>query len=73
MALPFLIAAVEMQNVIQRAQALELLEWIVWKRMYPRVGGLLRSFILYVWEARDRGWRGHCVDLTDKGPQFVLF
>jgi len=73
MGLPFLIAAAELQDGIQRTQALELLDWVVWKRMYPRVGDLLRRFVLYVWEARDRGWQGHWVDLTARGPQFVLF
>jgi hypothetical protein len=71
--LPFLIAAAELQDGIQRTQALEPLGWVVWKRMYPCAGDLLRRFVLYVWEARDRGWQGHWVDLTTHSPQFVLF
>jgi hypothetical protein len=73
MGLPFLIAAVELQNKTQRAQALELLQWVVCKRMYPQVGDRLRQFILFVWEARDHGFGGHWIDLTAHGPQFVLF
>jgi len=38
MGLPFLIAAAELQDGTQRTQALEFLDWVVWKRMYLRVG-----------------------------------
>jgi len=73
MSLPFLIAAAELQDTVQRAQALGLLGWIMWKRMYHKVGGLLERFVFHIWEARDRGWRGYWVDLADDGPPFVLF
>ncbi|KAK4112249.1 hypothetical protein N656DRAFT_845551 [Canariomyces notabilis] len=73
MGLPFLIAAVELQDKTQRVQALDLLQWVVCKRMYPQVGDRLRQFILFVWEARDHGFGGHWIDLTAHGPQFVLF
>jgi hypothetical protein len=73
LSLPFLVAAAELQDKVQRVQALGLLDWIMWKRMYHKVAGLLERLILHVWEARDHGWRGHWADLTENGPPFVLF
>jgi len=73
MSLPFLVAAAELQDKVQRVQALDLLGWIMWKGMYHGVGRLLERFILHVWEARDHGWRGHWADLTENRLPFVLF
>ncbi|KAK3984077.1 hypothetical protein QBC44DRAFT_253700 [Cladorrhinum sp. PSN332] len=73
MGLPFLVAAAELQEQRQRDNALEMLDQVIWKKMYPRVGEQLRRLILHIWEARDCGWRGNWVDLTLDGPPFVLF
>lgn len=73
MALPFLIAVAELQDPVQKARALKLLDLIMWKRMYYKAAGLLARFIFHVWEARDHGWSGQWVDLTEDGPPFVLF
>jgi hypothetical protein len=73
LALPFLIAVAELQDPVQRARALDLLDCIMWKRIYHKAARLLEGFIFHIWEARDRGWRGHWVDLADDGPPFILF
>jgi len=73
MALPFLIAAAELQDETQRTQALSLLESIMWKRTYHKAGGFLERFIRHLWDARDHGWRGHWIDLAEDRPPFVLF
>lgn len=73
LGLPFLVAAAELREQRQRDNALEMLDRVIWKKMYRRVGEQLRRLILYIWEARDYGWKGNWVDLTLHGPPFVLF
>ncbi|KAK4466279.1 hypothetical protein QBC42DRAFT_167155 [Cladorrhinum samala] len=73
LGLPFLVAAAELREQRRRDGALDMLDRVVWKKMYPKVGEQLRRLILYIWEARDYGWKGNWVDLTLHGPPFVLF
>ncbi|KAK4448862.1 hypothetical protein QBC34DRAFT_100438 [Podospora aff. communis PSN243] len=72
-ALPFFIAATELQDPVQRAQALDLLDCIMWKRIYHKAARRLEGALFHVWDARDNGWTGHWVDLADEGPPFILF
>ncbi|KAK0622778.1 hypothetical protein B0T14DRAFT_152994 [Immersiella caudata] len=73
LALPFLIAVAELQDPVQRTRALHLLDCIMWRRIYHNAARFLEGFISHIWESRDRGWKGHWVDLADDGPPFILF
>ncbi len=73
LGLPFLVAAVELQDPGQRKLTLSLLQHVVCKRMYPSVHQLLGQFVEYVWSARDSGFSECWMDLTAPGPPLVLF
>ncbi|GAB1312868.1 Transcription factor domain-containing protein [Madurella fahalii] len=73
LALPFLVAAVELEGGASRALALQRLGQVVSGKMYPNVSERLRRGLVAIWEARDGGFCGHWFDLVPRMPRFVLF
>jgi hypothetical protein len=70
---PFLVASVEADSLTSRTAVLDMLPFVIFSKLYPRLSVMLKEFLLFVWAARDRGCSSPWFDLATMGPPFVLF
>src|SRR3569833_318825 len=70
---PFLVASIEVEDLLEWQCLLEVVDTIVRVGMYPNVSGLMRQFMVYIWDARDVGICTYWFDQVAYGPPLVLF
>ncbi|KAK4038187.1 hypothetical protein C8A01DRAFT_48180 [Parachaetomium inaequale] len=73
LSLPFFIAAIELEDPSERIRALDRLQSVVCRKIYPRVVEQLGQALKFVWEARDWQYCTHWFDLLSTGiVPFIL-
>lgn len=73
LGLPFLVAAVELQQPGQRSCALMTLRYVVCERMYSGINSRLKQFVRFAWHTRDSGVSKSWSDLAACELPYVLF